>query len=46
MWLGAMLAPPPPEVRALAVTGAATGWLVVLPWGFWIDRHRARRVPL
>ncbi|HMF10228.1 MAG TPA: hypothetical protein VKJ00_13900, partial [Thermoanaerobaculia bacterium] len=45
MWVGAMLAPPPPSVRAVAVTGAILGWLVVLPWGYWIDRNRALRVP-
>jgi len=46
MWAGAMLAPPPPGPRALAITSAVMGWLIVLPWGYWIDRHRAPRLPL
>jgi membrane-bound metal-dependent hydrolase YbcI (DUF457 family) len=46
MWVGAMLAPPPPDVRAVVVTGALMGWLVILPWGYWIDRNRALRVSL
>src|SRR5215831_9178791 len=45
MWIGAMLAPPPPGVRGVAVSGAILGWLVVLPWGYWIDRNRRSRVP-
>ncbi len=38
IWLGAILGPPPPSVKALALTGLG-GWLFVL-WGYWIDRHR------
>ncbi len=46
LWIGAMLAPPPPDARVVAISGAVMGWLVVLPWGYWINRHRTRRVPL
>jgi hypothetical protein len=38
VWLGALLGPPPPSARAVALTGLG-GWLFVL-WGYWIDRHR------
>ncbi|HZP01626.1 MAG TPA: hypothetical protein VFD30_15155 [Terriglobia bacterium] len=38
LWLGAILGPPPPSVKALAVMGLF-GWAFVL-WGYWIDRHR------
>lgn len=38
LYLAAVFGPPPPSVRALAVTGLA-GWLFVA-WGYWIDRHR------
>jgi hypothetical protein len=41
LWLAALLGPPPPNVKTLAVSGLA-GWLFV-PWGYWIDRHRTRR---
>jgi hypothetical protein len=41
LWLAAIFGPPPPSVRALAATGLA-GWLVI-PWAFWIDRHRIVR---
>jgi membrane-bound metal-dependent hydrolase YbcI (DUF457 family) len=44
LWVGAMFAPPPPDVRAVAVSGAVLGWLVVLPWGYWIDRNRVPRI--
>lgn len=37
-WTGAVFGPPPPGVHALAVGGLAM-WLVV-PWGWWADRHR------
>lgn len=36
--VGAAFGPPPPDVKALAVT-ALFIWLLV-PWGYWIDRHR------
>jgi hypothetical protein len=39
MWLMALFGPPPPSERALAWSALA-GWLFV-PWGYWIDRHRA-----
>ena len=38
-----LLGPPPPDARAVAWAGNAM-WLFVL-WGFWIDRHRAARLP-
>ncbi len=39
LYLGAAFGPPPPSVRALAVT-SLLGWLFPL-WAWWIDRHRA-----
>ena len=42
LWLGALFGPPPPNERVLAFSGLA-GWLF-LPWGYWIDRHRALRI--
>lgn len=39
MWLGAILGPPPPSVKTLALVSLGA-WLFV-PWGDWIDRHRA-----
>jgi hypothetical protein len=41
LWLGALFGTPPPNDRVLAIGGLA-GWLVV-PWGYWIDRHRVAR---
>jgi hypothetical protein len=38
VWVGAVFGPPPPNERALALSALAL-WLVV-PWGYWIDRHR------
>ena len=43
LWLASLLAPPPPSVTPVAVAGLAM-WLTI-PWGYWIDRHRAVRVP-
>ena len=37
-WIANMLGPPPPSETAVAV-GALLFWLIV-PWGYWIDRHR------
>jgi hypothetical protein len=37
-WLGSVLGPPPPSERAVQWTGLGM-WLLV-PWGWWIDRHR------
>ena len=46
-WIGSIAGPPPPNERVVAATGIAM-WLLV-PWGYWIDRHRAivpaREVP-
>jgi membrane-bound metal-dependent hydrolase YbcI (DUF457 family) len=39
IYLGAVFGPPPPSVRALAISGLL-GWLFVA-WAYWIDRHRA-----
>lgn len=40
-YLGAAFGPPAPSPEAVTWTGLA-GWLTV-PWGYWIDRHRAYR---
>lgn len=37
-WLASVLGPPPPSERAVERIGLAM-WLLV-PWGWWIDRHR------
>jgi hypothetical protein len=39
MYLVSAFSPPPPGERALAY-GALAAWLLV-PWPYWIDRHRA-----
>jgi membrane-bound metal-dependent hydrolase YbcI (DUF457 family) len=44
LWIGGMFGPPPPNSRSLAIVGAVMGWLIILPWGYWIDRHRTVRV--
>jgi len=41
LWLGSVLGPPPPSERVVEWAGLAM-WLFV-PWGWWIDRHRAPR---
>jgi len=41
VWIGAVFGPPPPGERALALSALAL-WLVI-PWGYWIDRHRTIR---
>jgi len=38
LYLGAVFGPPPPSVKALALSGIL-GWLLVA-WAYWIDRHR------
>jgi hypothetical protein len=38
IWISSLFAPPPPSVTAVAVSGLAM-WLMI-PWGYWIDRHR------
>jgi len=38
IWIWALVGPPPPSEKALAWS-ALSMWLVV-PWGYWIDRHR------
>lgn len=37
-WVGALLAPPPPDTHSLAL-GALTMWLTV-SWAWWADAHR------
>lgn len=39
LWVGSVAGPPPPSERAVEWSGVAL-WLFV-PWGYWIDRHRA-----
>jgi membrane-bound metal-dependent hydrolase YbcI (DUF457 family) len=39
--IGAIFGPPPPSVRALVVV--AFGAMIVLPWAWWIERHREPR---
>jgi len=41
LWLASLFGPPPPSVKVLAISGLG-GWLLV-PWGYWVDRHRTRR---
>jgi hypothetical protein len=43
LWMGALFGPPPPSPRVLAVSGLF-GW-IILPWAYWIDRHRTVRAP-
>lgn len=40
-YIGNILGPPPPSVNALAAVSLCM-WLLV-PWGYWIDRHREAR---
>lgn len=40
-YCGSVAGPPPPNPRVLALTGMV-GWLLV-PWIYWIDRHRELR---
>jgi hypothetical protein len=39
LWVASIGGPPPPDERTVEYTGLAM-WLFV-PWGWWIDRHRA-----
>lgn len=41
LWLGASFGPPPGDERVLAWS-ALSIWLIV-PWAYWIDRHREAR---
>ena len=38
VWIINMVSPPPPNEQAVAYSGLLL-WLLV-PWGYWIDRHR------
>jgi hypothetical protein len=38
IFLGALMGPPPPSARAVAVT--ALGLWLFVPWAAWVDRHR------
>jgi hypothetical protein len=40
-YVGNLAGPPPPDVRSLAWVGVLM-WVLV-PWGYWIDRHRELR---
>lgn len=42
IWVINMFSPPPPEVKAIAIAGLSL-WLIV-PWAYWIDRHRRNAV--
>ena len=42
IYVASVFGPPPPSVRALAITGLL-GWLFVA-WAYWIDRHRVPAV--
>lgn len=42
IWIMNMLGPPPPNVNAIAIAGLSL-WLIV-PWAYWIDRHRQNTV--
>ncbi|HEX6138182.1 MAG TPA: hypothetical protein VF059_11005 [Casimicrobiaceae bacterium] len=42
IYVASVAGPPPPSVRALAITGVVA-WLFV-PWAYWIDRHRVPEV--
>jgi hypothetical protein len=39
LWIGAIAGPPPPSERAVEWSGI--GMWIFVPWGYWIDRHRA-----
>lgn len=39
--LGSAFGPPPPNVNALAISALMLWFLI--PWGYWIDRHRTLR---
>jgi membrane-bound metal-dependent hydrolase YbcI (DUF457 family) len=39
IWIASLFGPPPPDESAVVYSGLAL-WLFV-PWGWWIDRHRA-----
>lgn len=43
-YVGAIFGPPPPSVHALIVVSC--GAMVVLPWAWWIERHRQTRADL
>src|SRR5262249_50726198 len=44
IWAASAFGPPPPDERAVSLSGLAL-WLFI-PWGYWIDRHRAIVTPL
>jgi hypothetical protein len=43
LWIGSVVGPPPPNTGIVEASGVAM-WLFV-PWGYWIDRHRAIVAP-
>jgi hypothetical protein len=42
LWIMNIFSPPPPNVQAVGWAGLIGG-LLILPWGYWIDRHRRPR---
>lgn len=42
VYAASVTGPPPPDTRAIGWTTESM-WLLV-PWGYWVDRHRAARV--
>jgi membrane-bound metal-dependent hydrolase YbcI (DUF457 family) len=43
-YLGAIFGPPPPDAHAMVVI--SFGAMIVLPWAWWVDRHRVTRPAL
>jgi hypothetical protein len=41
-YVSTLFAPPPTDMKAIAVFGIVFGWLFVLS-GWWVDRHRELR---
>jgi hypothetical protein len=39
IWTANLFSPPPPNVQAIGISALAL-W-VLIPWGFWINRHRS-----
>ena len=41
IWVGAVFGPPPPNIMAVKISGLGL-WLMI-PWAYWIDRHRVSK---
>jgi amino acid transporter len=39
VYVGNIVGPPPPTVQTVAV-GALVGFVVLILWSWWVDRHR------